>query len=187
VSKRIQITPEQRAQIWRRDKARCCKCQRDTHLEVSHVQHDSNNVCTNLALLCTDCHTEWHAVLVLEGVSWCDWLRVAPLTRALVIGKSRDWECTNPLAAQRLFCERAGLPVPAVQGKYKKVARVMDAGGKRGRPRGSGTGATKAKTSLSLTPEAKRLLEATAERQGVAQSALLEIWIREKAKAAGVR
>lgn len=40
----------------------------------------------------------------------------------------------------------------------------------------------KVKTSFQLSPEAKRLLEATANRLQISQSAVLELAIREKAK-----
>ena len=42
-------------------------------------------------------------------------------------------------------------------------------------------------TSLRLSPEAKRLLAALAERLGVSQSAVIELAIREKADREGVR
>ena len=45
----------------------------------------------------------------------------------------------------------------------------------------------KKKTSVSLTDEAKRLLETLAKQMGISQSSLLEIIIREKAESKGVK
>ena len=42
-------------------------------------------------------------------------------------------------------------------------------------------------TSLRLSPEAKRLLVALAERLGISQTAVVEIAIREKAERENVR
>ncbi|MBI3910274.1 MAG: ribbon-helix-helix protein, CopG family [Armatimonadetes bacterium] len=44
----------------------------------------------------------------------------------------------------------------------------------------------KRKTSVSLSEEARRLLERLAEKFGISQSAVLELAIREKAERAGV-
>lgn len=44
----------------------------------------------------------------------------------------------------------------------------------------------KQKTSVSLSQEARRLLERLAEKSGISQSAVLELAIREKAKSEGV-
>jgi predicted transcriptional regulator len=42
-------------------------------------------------------------------------------------------------------------------------------------------------TSYRLTPEAKRLLDALAQKLGIRKTAALEIAIREKAKKEGIR
>jgi hypothetical protein len=44
----------------------------------------------------------------------------------------------------------------------------------------------KTSTSYRMSPEAKRLLAALAEKLGIAQSAVLEVIIREKARSEGV-
>ena len=44
----------------------------------------------------------------------------------------------------------------------------------------------KKKTSITLTEEAKRLLQELAKKNGISQTAYLEITIREKAKQAGI-
>jgi len=46
---------------------------------------------------------------------------------------------------------------------------------------------TKLATSIRLTPEAKRLMAALAKKLGVSLTAILEIAIREKAKAEGIK
>jgi predicted transcriptional regulator len=45
----------------------------------------------------------------------------------------------------------------------------------------------KHKTSLSLSQEAERLLRLLAEKLSISKSAILEVAIREKAKAEGIR
>lgn len=46
---------------------------------------------------------------------------------------------------------------------------------------------TKRFTSMRLSPEAKRLLVALAQKLGVSQTAILELALREKAKREGVK
>jgi len=46
---------------------------------------------------------------------------------------------------------------------------------------------SKTKTSFTLTKEAKRLVEVLAKQLGISQSNLLELIIREKAEARGVK
>lgn len=41
-------------------------------------------------------------------------------------------------------------------------------------------------TSIRLTPQAKRLIELTAQKMGITQSAVIEVAIREYAKKQGV-
>jgi len=48
-------------------------------------------------------------------------------------------------------------------------------------------GMSKTKTSFTLTKEAKRLVEVLAKQLGISQSNLLELIIREKAEARGVK